>query len=160
MFANNDATFLSSGGFLWAFAISRKATTRAIMSVFLCLSIAVMDSWAPTGKRFMKPDVLGFFKNLSRKFKIIYLHEDYIGESGASLELFLNWFSEWTERENWLQQKNKIWLTALPLTIMWYQNILHLPILNKIALFYPWILWHIAAKLGTFDKSKIRLWKF
>jgi len=41
------------------------------MSVLLSLSIAVMNSWTPTGKRFMKPDVLVFFVNLSRKLKMV-----------------------------------------------------------------------------------------
>jgi hypothetical protein len=30
-----------------------------------------MNISAPTGKMFMKPDVLGFLENLSRKFKTV-----------------------------------------------------------------------------------------
>jgi hypothetical protein len=53
---SNDATFPSSGGvfgmllqqhqFLWTFEISRRASTRAVMAVCLCLSLAVMNSSA------------------------------------------------------------------------------------------------------------------
>jgi hypothetical protein len=36
-----------------------------------CLSLAVMNSSAPTGKMFRKADLLGFLENLSRKFKTV-----------------------------------------------------------------------------------------
>jgi len=47
-----------------------------------------MNNSAPNGTMFMKPDVLGFFENLSTVFKTVILHEVYIQEGGANLELF------------------------------------------------------------------------
>ena len=74
--------------FLFSFAISLKTNISAVMSVCLCDSFVVMNNSALTGKMLMKPDVLGFFEYVSRTFKTLILHEDYLGESGASLEIF------------------------------------------------------------------------
>jgi hypothetical protein len=85
--------------------------------------------------------VVGFLENLSRKLKTVTLHEDYIGEGGERLKIYLKiGYCDWTEREKLIKQKAK-YVTEIPLTIMCYQNFLLQPILNTKSSFYWWISW-------------------
>jgi hypothetical protein len=65
---------------LGAFAILRKATIGFVVSIHP----PAWKNWTPTGRIFMKIDMLEFFENLLRKFKFHYnlkrikgaVHED------------------------------------------------------------------------------------